>query len=217
MKNLFGKYISLFSDSWKEKFGKILEIEHLENMSRNIQRFKDKTLDWELPYFNEEIKIDRSESFKTFIDILESESSTEIKAKDLEKIPFEYWLNILGQRLTSASLRDENSIPPLENVLIESCRKPFNHEVSMAQRACEKHIGRMDNQFWGEIKGNNLQKQQKVMEKITYIIENKTWWNVFYHYKHELVYEIREKNGQGIRWSQDGTRLIGFLETFINE
>ena len=215
--NLFEIYISLFSDSWKDKFGKILEVEHLESMSRNIQRFKDKTLDWELPYFNEEIKIDRSESFRTFVDILESESSTEIKAKDLEKIPFEDWLNILGQRLTSASLRDENAIPPLENVLIESCRKPFNEEVSMAQRSWEKHVGRMDDQFWGEIKGNNQEKQQKVMEKITYLIENKTWWNVFYHYKHELVYEIREKDGHGIRWSQDGTRLIGFLETFINE
>ena len=215
--NLFEKYISLFSDSWKDKFCKILEIEHLESMSRNIQRFKDKTLDWELPYFNEEIKIDRSESFKTFIAILESESSTEIKAKDLEKLPFEDWLNILGQRLTSASLRDENAIPPLENVLIESCRKPFNEEVSMAQRSWEKHVGRMDDQFWGEIKGNNKEKQQKVMEKIAYIIKNKTWWNVFYHYKHELVYEIREKDGHGIRWSQDGTRLIGFLETFIKE
>lgn len=215
--NLFEKYIPSFSDSWKEKFGKILEIEHLESMSRNIQAFKDKNLDWELPYFNEEIKFERSESFEAFIDIFESENSDEFKTKLLEEIPFENWLNILGQRLTSASLRDENAIPPFENILIESCRKPFNHEVSMVQRACEKHIGRMDNQFWGEIKGNNQQKQHEVMEKITYIIKNKTWWNVFYHYKHELVYEIREKDGHGIRWSQDGTRLIGFLETFINE
>ena len=186
-------------------------------MSRNIERFTDKTLDWELPYFNEEIKIDRSESFRTFVDILEGANSDELQTKLLEKIPFEHWLNILGQRLTSASLRDENAIPPLENVLIESCRKPFNEEVSMAQRSWEKHVGRMDDQFWGEIKGNNQEKQQKVMEKITYIIENKTWWNVFYHYKHELVYEIREEAGHGIRWSQNGTRLIGFLETFINE
>lgn len=215
--NVFEDYIPQFSKDWKEKFGKILEVEHLKSMSRNIHSFKNETLDWELPYFNEEIKFDRSESFKSFIDILESENSCEKKTKLLEEIPFENWLNILGQRLTSASLRDENAIPPLENLLIESCRKPFNNEVSMAQRACEKHIGRIDDRFWGEIKGNNQQKQQKVMEKITYIIENKTWWNVFYHYKHELVYEIREKDGHGIRWSQDGTRLIGFLESFINE
>ncbi|RYD76561.1 MAG: hypothetical protein EOP55_11195 [Sphingobacteriales bacterium] len=215
--NVFEDYIPQFSKDWKEKFGRILEDEHLKSMSRNIQFFKNETLDWELPYFNEEIKVNRSESFKTFIDILESENSCEKKTKLLEEIPFEHWLNILGQRLTSASLRDENAIPPLKNLLIESCRKPFNNEVSMAQRACEKHIGRIDDRFWGEIKGNNQQKHKKVMEKITYIIENKTWWNVFYHYKHELVYEIREKDGHGIRWSQDGTRLIGFLESFINE
>jgi len=215
--NVFEDYIPQFSKDWKEKFGRILEDEHLKSMSRNIQSFKNETLDWELPYFNEEIKFDRSESFKTFIDILESENSCEKKTKLLEEIPFEHWLNILGQRLTSASLRDENAIPPLKNLLIESCKKPFNNEVSIAQRACEKHIGRIDDRFWGEIKGNNQQKQQKVMEKITHIIENKTWWNVFYHYKHELVYEIREKDGHGIRWSQDGTRLIGFLESFINE
>ncbi len=215
--NLFEKYISLFSDSWKEKFGRILDVEYLESMSENIQAFKEKKLDWELPYFNDEIKFDRSVSFKIFIDVLENENSDELKTKLIEEIPFENWLNILGQRLTSASLRDENAIPPLENVLIESCLKPFNDEVSMAQRAWEKHVGRMDDEFWGEVKGNNQQKQQKVMEKIIYIIKNKTWWNVFYHYKHELVYEIREKDGHGIRWSQDGTRLIGFLETFINE
>lgn len=215
--NVFEDYIPQFSKDWKEKFGRILEDEHLKSMSRNIQSFKNETLDWELPYFNEEIKFDRSESFKTFIDILESENSCDKKTKLLEEISFEHWLNILGQRLTSASLRDKNAIPPLENLLIESCEKPFNNEVSIAQRACEKHIGRIDDRFWGEIKGNNQQKQQKVMKKITHIIENKTWWNVFYHYKHELVYEIREKDGHGIRWSQDGTRLIGFLESFINE
>jgi hypothetical protein len=43
----------------------------------------------------------------------------------------------------------------------------------------------MEDQFWGEVKGNNQQKQEKVMEKINFILENKTWWNVFFHYKHD--------------------------------
>ncbi|CEJ70437.1 hypothetical protein BN1195_02763 [Chryseobacterium oranimense G311] len=75
----------------------------------------------------------------------------------------------------------------------------------------------MDDQFWGEVRGNNRQKQEKVMEKISYILDNRTWWNVFYHYKHELVFEVREKEGHGIRWSHGGKKLIGFLEKFINE
>jgi len=215
--NQFQQYIPSFSQPWKEKYYAILVEEHLESLSENILKFKNQTLDWDLPFFNEEIKIDRKESFNKFIFIFENADSDEIKAKQLEEIPFEYWLNILGQRLTSASIRDENAIPPLKSLLIGACQKPFNNEITIAQRAWEKHTGRMDDQFWGEVKGNNQQKQQKVMEKIHFILENKTWWNVYYHYKHKLVFEIREKNGHGIRWSQDGQQLIGFLETFINE
>ncbi|HEX7868618.1 MAG TPA: hypothetical protein VF455_00750, partial [Chryseobacterium sp.] len=133
----------------------------------------------------------------------------------LEGIPFDHWLNILGQRLTSASLRDKNAIPPLKSLLIEACEKPFNHEITIAQRAWEKHVGRMDDEFWDEVKGSNQQKKQIVMEKIHYIVDHKTWWNVFHHYKHELVFEIREKDGHGIRWSCGGKNLIGFLEGFI--
>lgn len=213
----FKEYIPLFSEEWKEKYQAILAEEHLKSLHENIQRFKDQTLDWDLPFFNEEIKIDRSESFNIFITILESEYSSEIKTKQLEEIPFEHWLNILGQRLTSASLRDENAIPPLKNLLIEACEKPFNNEITIAQRAWEKHVGRLEDQFWGEIKGNNQQKQQIVMEKINYILDHKTWWNVFFHYKHELVFEVREKEGHGIRWSHGGKQLIGFLEFFIND
>lgn len=217
MMNLLERYISFFSVEWKEKYEAILAEEHLEILSKNILKFKDQNVDWDLPFFNEEIKIDRDESFNKFITILKSENSAKIKAKHLEEIPFEHWLNILGQRLTSASIRDENAIPPLRNLLIEACEKPFNDEITTAQRAWEKHVGRMEDQFWGEVKGNNQQKQQMVMKKINDILDHKTWWNVFFHYKHELVYEVREQGGHGIRWSHGGKKLIGFLEVFMNE
>lgn len=215
--NLFEDYIPLFSKDWKEKYQGILAEEHLKNLSLNIQKFKDQTLDLDLPFFNDEIKIDRDDSFNLFTHILHSENSDTVKVKQLEEIPFEHWLNILGQRLTSASLRDENAIPPLKSLLIEACERSFNKEITIAQRAWEKHVGRMEDQFWGEVKGNNQQKRQIVMEKINFILENKTWWNVFFHYKHELVFEVREKDGHGIRWSHGGKNLIGFLEGFINE
>ena len=214
---LFQKFLPLFSEQWREKYQAILAEEHLKSLNENIKKFKAQTLDLDLPFFNEEIKINRDESFGLFINILESKNSDEVKAKQLEEIPFEHWLNILGQRLTSASLRDENAIPPLKTLLIEACEKPFNNEITIAQRAWEKHVGRLDDQFWGEVKGNNHQKQQAVMEMINYILDHKTWWNVFFHYKHELVFEVREKEGHGIRWSHGGKNLIGFLEGFINE
>ncbi|QXU48784.1 hypothetical protein KYG33_18670 [Chryseobacterium sp. D764] len=215
--NLFQPYISLFSETWKSKYKAILAEEHLETLEKNIHKFKENILELHRPYFNEEIIIDRKESFEKFIDILESNDADEVKTKLLEAIPFEHWLNILGQRLTSASIRDESAIPPLKTILINACQESFNSEITIAQRAWEKHIGRMDDDFWGEIKGNNQQKQEKVMMKIHDILDNRTWWNVFFHYKHKLVFEIREKEGHGIRWSHGGTKLIGFLEKFINE
>jgi hypothetical protein len=211
------QYIPLISDAWKEKYQAILVDEHIRNIENNIRKFQENTLDWDLPYFNEEVKINRPESFEKFIAVLENHDPDEVKAGMLETIPFEHWLNILGQRLTSASIRDENAVPPLKSVLIKACEEPFNNEISIAQRAWEKHIGRMDDRFWGEIKGNNRQKQEKVMAKIHNILDHTTWWNVFFHYKHELVFEVREKEGHGIRWSHGGTKLIGFLEKFINE
>lgn len=215
--SLFERYLPLFSDKWKNKYNAILAEEHLQHIERNIFEFKNGTLDWSLPYFNEEIQVNREESFKTFIHTLESKDSDEVKTLQLEEILFEHWLDVLGQRITPASIRNQTAIPPLRHTLVENCTKLFNDEITIAQRAWEKHVGRKDDAFWGEVKGNNQQKQEKVMERIHYIIDNKTWWNVFFHYKHELVFEIREKEGHGIRWSHGGTQLIGFLETFINE
>ncbi|MDR3023732.1 hypothetical protein [Chryseobacterium sp.] len=215
--NLFQPYVPLFSETWKSKYKAVLAEEHLKALEKNIHRYKENTLELHFPYFNEEIIIDRKGSFEKFTAIIESNNSDEVKTKLLETIPFEHWLNILGQRLTSASIRDENGIPPLKTMLISACREPFNSEITIAQRAWEKHIGRMDDDFWGEIKGNNQQKQEKVMAKIHDILDNRTWWNIFFHYKHELVFEVREKEGHGIRWSHGGTKLIGFLEKFINE
>lgn len=215
--NLFETYLPLFSEAWKEKYQALLEAEHLEKLSENIQDFQQKISDWDFPCFNEEVKIDREESFNLFLDIFNSGEPDEIKTQKLEEIPFEHWLNMLGQRLTSASIRDESAVPPLKKTLLEACQQPFNDEITIAQRAWEKHVGRMEDQFWGEVKGNNEQKQQVVMGKINFILNNTTWWNVFFHYKHELVFEVREKDGHGIRWSHGGQQLIGFLEVFINE
>lgn len=214
---LLKPYIPFISNSWKEKYDAILAEEHLERLENNIRKYKGNIWDWELPYFHEELKSGREESFKKFLTIFETGDSNQAKAQKLEQIPFEYWLDVLGQRITPASIRDENAIPPLRSVLIESCTQPFNHEIPIAQRAWEKHAGRTDDPFWGEIRGNNQEKQTKVMGKINEILDHATWWNVFYHYKHELVYEVREKEGHGIRWSHSGKELIGFLEVFINE
>lgn len=208
---------------WKEKYALFLTDENLHLFSENLILFHSQKYDVpRLPYFQEEIIVSLQDAVWYFECVLKDfdNNSDELKTNlihALEKTSFEIILLILGQRLTSTSRRDETGIPPLREILLESCFKPFNKEISIAVRAWEKHVGRKKESIFGEIKGNAIQKKENVEKLIHYIINHKTWWNIFYHYKHGLVYEVRVQNGQGLRWSADGKQFIGFLEDFLEE
>ncbi|KIA97608.1 hypothetical protein OA93_13875 [Flavobacterium sp. KMS] len=211
------------NEEWKEKYKLFLIDENLLLFSENLVSFyHQKTEISRLPYFKDEIIIPLQDSLsylkiviEAFVNNSDSLKSSIIYA--IENTPFEIILLILGQRLTSASRRDEKGIPPAKEILLESCFLPFNSEISIATRAWEKHVGRKKESIFGTIKGNSSQKRHVVEELINYIMSHKTWWNIFYHYKHDLVYEIRIENGQGMRWSADGKQFIGFLEDFLEE
>ncbi|MFK7031339.1 hypothetical protein [Flavobacterium oreochromis] len=212
--------INQINPDWKEKYHRFLHPEILTQFCHNLDYYfeNDVHLD-RLPQYKEEIKIDFSETvheFKMVFELTEDKEELCLKiAQLLEVTPFQNLLLILGQRLTSASVNDENGIPPLKETLLASCQLPFNHEISCARRAWEKHLSRGYTDFWGTMKGNNQEKEALVVQKINYVIENASWWNIFGHYKHGYVYEIRIENGNGIRWNQEGTKLIGFLEPFL--
>lgn len=207
----------------KEKYALFLTDENLQLFSENLISFYNQKIEISrLPYFKDEIIVSLNDAVFYFKEVLENFKNDPEKLKEsliqtFEKTPFEVILLILGQRLTSASKRDEMGIPPAKEVLLESCFEPFNQEISIAARAWEKHVGRKKDSIFGEIKGNVTQKKEKVEKLINYIINHKTWWNIFFHYKHGLVYEIRVQNGQGLRWSADGKKFIGFLEDFLEE
>jgi hypothetical protein len=208
---------------WKTKYALFLTNDNLCLFAENLISFHNQNAEISRkPYFKDEIMVSIQDSVFYFEKALEAfqSNSNQLKPsliKALEETPFEIILLILGQRLTSASRRDEMGIPPEKGILLESCFQPFNSEISIVARAWEKHVGRKKNSIFGEIKGNTSQKQQAVEKLVNYIMSHKTWWNVFYHYKHDLVYEIRVANGQGMRWSADGKRFIGFLEDFLDE
>ncbi|MNQ21368.1 hypothetical protein D3C85_344840 [compost metagenome] len=211
------------SKEWKERYALFLTDENLKLFSENLISFHNQKSEiLRLPYFKDEIIVSLQDAVFCFTDVIEnfknnSERLEETLIQTFEKTPFKVILLILGQRLTSASKRDETGIPPSREVLLKSCFEPFNKEISIAARAWEKHVGRKKDSIFGEIKGNTIQKKEKVEKLIHYIINYKTWWNIFYHYKHGLVYEIRVQNGQGLRWSADGKKFIGFLEDFLEE
>lgn len=211
------------NQEWKEKYALFLTDENLKLFSENlISLHNQKSEILRLPYFKDEIVVSLQDAvfcFKAVLEDLENGSSDLSKSiiQAVDETPFENILLILGQRLTSASQRDENGIPPAKEILLKSCFEPYNKEISIAARAWEKHVGRKKDSIFGEIKGNTIQKKEKVEELIHCMISHKTWWNIFYHYKHGLVYEIRVPNGQGLRWSADGNKFIGFLEDFLEE
>lgn len=224
--NLFNEIKAVIPDlnkKWKEKYALFLTDENLQLFSENLILFySQKTEISRLPNFKDEIIVLLEEAISYFKTVLEefengSEHFRESLIRAFQETPFENLLLILGQRLTSASQRDENGIPPTKETLLESSFESYNKDISVAARAWEKHVGRKKDSIFGEIKGNTTQKKEKVENLIQYIIAHKTWWNIFYHYKHGLVYEIRVENGQGLRWSADGKQFIGFLEDFLVE
>lgn len=214
---------SHLSTPWKEKYTNLFATEHWSTLINQFNRYlKEEPTKLRLPYFSKEVipPIDQiMDYFKSAYHsaIQEEKYPQKTWAKVLQDAPFEYLLVILGQRLTPASITDKRAIPPLRQTLVDSCTETYNGKIGVGTRAWEKHVGRSEDNFWGEIKGTPSEREQYVKNLVLELIDNKTWWNVFFHYKHELVYEIRIESGHGIRWNKGGTSIIGFLEPFINE
>jgi len=210
------------SNGWKNTYGAFLQEEHRRRFAKKLSGYLKNGIPETLPepHFNEDLTPLMHDSwgyFKTIVEaVVHEEENVELRmAKVMETTPFAHSLLLIGQRLTSASAQDEQAIPPLEEKLIRSCFEPFNEQTSVAARAWEKHVGRSTDPFWGVVSGNSDQKEKRVRTLVTDMLHNVTWWNVFYHYKHELVYEIRVSSGHGIRWTRNGETLIGFLEPFL--
>jgi len=168
-----------------------------------------------VPFFEEEIEFDRKSSYQQFLFLLKEIHITD-KIALFERTNIKDFLIVLGLRLTSATDTTVNAIPPLNEDVFKESFVQHNLHVSKAVRAFEKHSERTTNNFWGKVTGNPKQKEEKVKELINYILEQKTWWNIFYHYKHELIYEVRIASGHGARWKKSNLEFIGFVEPFIN-
>jgi hypothetical protein len=221
-KNLYKTLLeakAFISEDWKSKYHAFLQDEILSFFARQlVTQLNSTSNETKLPYFEEEIQQDYSEALAQFKMVFANENELDVPKKIsqlLEKLPFKELLLLMGQRITSASIQAETTVPPLKNTLLESCFQPLNKETTVVVKAWEKHVGRYPESIFETLKGNQKQKEITIKKQINYIMENQTWWNVFHHYKHGIVYEIRIPNGQGMRWSSDGKVFIGFLEQFL--
>jgi len=216
----------LFSKDWLATNAMFFHEGHLYKFSKNCINFHENGIskDNRLPYFSEEKMANLENSFSFFkkgiSEINSGNFISNIKHKNIicsviQNTPFEHILLIMGQRQTSATLKTAEGLPMTKNDMLNSSLIAYNKQISVGVRAWEKHIDRSDDSFWGAIKGTPLDKQNKVKNIISHIVNNHTWWNTFHHYKHDIVFEIRLKSGHGIRWSKNDKSLIGFLEPFL--
>jgi hypothetical protein len=125
-------------------------------------------------------------------------------------------LVLLGQRMTPASITDAGAVPPTRAKLLASAGKPHSgaDRLTVAGRALAKHAHRSTEAFWGTLTGSTDEKNAAAERILDRIIDDATWWNVFGHFEHGLVYEARVPTGHGARWGQGGEEFIGFLEPF---
>lgn len=220
--SIFDQSIPFISDEWKDKYSKLLNEEHWSVIAERIFSyiFDHKINHNPLPVFDEEIISNYPSHYQYFEKLnffiaKDENQNAQIIAKTIEKTPIESLLIILGQRKTPATIIDGNGIPPFRDQLLKSCFELYNEQICKAARAREKHISRNEGDtFWGRIEGTPEEKEQAAKTIVRKIIDEKTWWNIFTHYKHEVVYEIRVASGQGIRWKLNDLELIGFLEPF---
>jgi hypothetical protein len=137
-------------------------------------------------------------------------------ADALVHVDFKYVLILLGQRLTSASLTDARAIPPTRAQLLAAATRPHSagDPLTVVARALAKHARRSPEAFWGVARGPVSERNAAALRLLEDILDHTTWWNVFGHFQHDLVYEVRIPSGHGARWGHDGTEFIGFLEPF---
>lgn len=223
--SIFQQSTTFLSSEWRGKYADILLDEHWNLLAKRIFAF---VIEGEfdhnpLPFFSEEIIADYPDHYQSFAKlkgVLEKaeEEGARLIAEVIEDTAIESLLVILGQRKTPATITNENGIPPIKEQLLASCFAPYNTQICKAARAREKHISRNDEgSFWGQIKGTPAEKEKDTRAAVLRIIEDRTWWNVFTHYKHDVVFEIRVASGEGIRWKMKELELIGFLEPFIEK
>ena len=125
-------------------------------------------------------------------------------------------LSILGQRTTPGSLVDQRAFPPGAEQLIQSASSPNTEgeELSNAARALAKHASRQRDEYWKQPSGSPTEQNEVALGLVQRMRSEMTWWNIFEHFQHGPIYEIRIPSGHGARWSNDGSTFIGFVDPF---
>jgi len=137
-------------------------------------------------------------------------------AQILEYLRVRGILTLLRVRQTVGST---DEFPPGPRTLLASFNKPFTDGVplSTGARALSKHSHRSTEGWWGNVKGNDSQKNGNADRVIQKLLLDASWINV-HQLPHEVyVFEIRTNEGYGARWTADGNFFRGFVEPMMED
>lgn len=217
----------LLSNGFREEHDALLADEHLEKIAARLLAFSQEgpPEGFPPPYPSAECTPPLQTAWEPFKGVMQQWLSAEDRqspemlqamATTMEAAGIDRLLLLLGQRRTPASLTDARAVPPTLDQLLESAARPHTpgERLSVAGRALTKHVSRSTGSFWGEVTGSGEAINEQATELIRKIIAGVTWWNVFGHFQHEVVYEARLPSGHGARWAQKDWEIIGFLEPF---
>lgn len=215
---------------FRTEHARLFEEEHLEILSARLLAFWRDGVPATLPppHLSVECTPPLAEPFAFFRAALAAWDASADKVSEILARPFaqaveaagcKNLLVLLGQRLTPASLTDARAIPPTRAQLLTSASQHHSaaDALTVTARALTKHVHRSSETFWGVVHGSVAEKNAQAERILSHILDHTTWWNVFGHYQHVLVYEARVASGHGARWGMDGKELIGFLEPFEEE
>lgn len=80
-----------------------------------------------------------------------------------------------------------------------------------------KHLNRSNSSYWGTFCGSDTNKNMFAVDVINRLIAHSCWLNMHIVPPHGVIFEIRVTDGYGARWSEDGTKFIGFLEPYMED
>lgn len=215
---------SFLPEGFVNSYQRLFHLENIERLAKRLENFhQGGTLELPPPTLTVECTPSLEKAFASWSPFLSQWYNSETSQREnllpqlaslLSSTKCQDILVLMGQRFTPASLTDERGILPPTEMLMESASRIHSSHLSVAARALSKHVNRVSGDFWGEIRGNDEQKNKTADKVVQGILEKATWHNVFGHYKHEVVYEARVEEGYGVRWGKDGQEFIGFLEPF---
>ncbi|KAI4324339.1 hypothetical protein L6164_023886 [Bauhinia variegata] len=115
-----------------------------------------------------------------------------------------------------------NALPPPASTLLTSFNLPYDPNVKASSlthgaRALAKHTHRSSNRHWASLEGSDANKNRIAVDVIDHLMAHCCWLNVHIVPPHGAVFEIRDADGYGARWTEDGKKFIGFLEPYMED